>query len=124
MSDYVDIHFISALHGTNVGHLFKSIDMAYDSAMREIPTNKLNEVLQQALFEHQPPLVKGRRIKIRYAHLGGRNPPRLVLHGSQLDRLPGSYKRYLMAYFRKAFKLVGTPIKLELKTGDNPYAKK
>jgi GTP-binding protein len=71
---------------------------------------------------HQPPLVKGRRIKLRYAHQGGRNPPVIVIHGNQTADVPGAYRRYLFNYFRKALNLVGTPVKIEFKTGDNPYA--
>lgn len=122
VSDFVDVHFISALHGTNIGHLFKSIHAAYDSAGRQMSTSELTRVLEQAVLDHQPPLVKGRRVKLRYAHAGGHYPPIIVVHGKQTDALPGSYKRYLMQYFRKAFKLVGTPVKVELRTDDNPYA--
>lgn len=122
--DFARKHFISALHGTGVGNLFDSVLEAYRSSMRKITTAKTNELLQDALMQHQPPLVGGRRIKIRYAHLGGKNPPILVLHGNQLNKLPLSYRRYIINYYRKRLHLVGTPIKLQLKTSDNPYAKK
>ena len=73
------------------------------------------------MYEHQPPLVQGRRIKLRYAHQGGQNPPVIVVHGNQTARLPQSYRRYLNNFFRQALKLVGTPIRMEFKTGENPY---
>jgi GTP-binding protein len=124
VSDYAEIHFISALHGTNVGHLFKSIDQAYESAYKEIPTTQLTEILKLATTEHQPPMAGRYRIKPKYAHMGGHNPPRIVIHGNQVDKLPGSYERYLTNYFRDAFKLTGTPIHLELKPTENPYKDK
>ncbi|MDF2690457.1 MAG: der [Gammaproteobacteria bacterium] len=124
VADFVEIHFISALHGTGVGHLFKSVDEAYRSAHQEISTSQITRVMEKALEEHNPPLVRGRRIKLRYAHMGGHNPPQIVIHGNQTESLPESYKRYLMNCFRKAFNLIGTPIKLELKTSENPYKDK
>lgn len=120
--DFVRCHKISALHGTGVGDLFKSIKEAYRSAHIKVSTSELNRLLEQALHEHQPPMVRGRRIKLRYAHMGGSNPPRIVIHGNQTTRLADSYKRYLVNYFRKALKLVGTPLTLELQTSDNPFA--
>lgn len=124
VADFVDIHFISALHGTGVGTLFKSVDEAYRSANQEISTSQITRVMEKAIEEHNPPLVRGRRIKLRYAHMGGHNPPQIVIHGNQTESLPDSYKRYLMNCFRKAFNLIGTPIKLELKTSENPYKDK
>lgn len=121
--DFARKHFISALHGSGVGNLFESIHEAYRSAMRQITTAKATEILQAALIQHQPPIVKGRRIKIRYAHLGGKNPPILVLHGTQLENLPGAYQRYLINFYRKRLHLIGTPIKLQLKSSKNPYVK-
>lgn len=122
--DYARIHFISALHGTGVGDLYEFVDEAYASAMMEMPTPYLTELLERAVFESQPPLVGGRRIKLRYAHAGGHNPPRIVVHGNQTAKLPGHYKRYLTNFFRKHLKLMGTPLKIEFKTGDNPYKDK
>jgi len=113
--------FISALHGSGVGDLFRYIQKAYASAMCEMPTPKLSDILERAVQEHQPPLVRGRRIKLRYAHQGGRNPPVIVIHGNQTERVPATYKRYLVNAFREALKLTGTPIRIEFKTGDNPY---
>lgn len=122
--DWADLHFISAKHGTNVGHLYKSVNLAYDSARKKWSTNQLTTVLQGVVEMHQPPMVRGRRIKPRYAHQGGSNPPVIVLHGNQLDQLPGSYKRYLENSFRKALKVRGTPIRFEFRVGENPYASK
>jgi len=113
--------FISARHGTGVGDLFPEINHAYAAATRELSTPELTSILEQAVQAHQPPLVRGRRIKLRYAHQGGRNPPIIVIHGNQTERLPDSYKRYLVNAFREALRLSGTPIRLEFRTGSNPY---
>lgn len=122
--DFALLHFISALHGTGVGDLFKSIDKVYASATKKLATPMLTRALEKALADHQPPLVNGRRIKLRYAHAGGHNPPVIVIHGNQANSLPNSYKRYLANYFRQALKLVGTPVRIELKQTDNPYKDK
>ena len=119
--DFASWHFISALHGSGVGLLLKTVDRAYDSAMRDLSTPELTRILQQLVEEHQPPLVHGRRIKLRYAHQGGRNPPIIVIHGNQTEALPAPYKRYMINRFRETLNLHGTPIRLELKSGDNPY---
>jgi GTP-binding protein len=118
---FANTHFISALHGSGVGLLFKSVKQAYSSAMSQIPTPRLTRVLEDAVSEHQPPLVHGRRIKFRYAHLGGKNPPRIIIHGNQTDATPNSYKRYLENTFRDVLKLHGTPIVIEFKKGNNPF---
>ncbi|MFZ9035775.1 MAG: ribosome biogenesis GTPase Der [Francisellaceae bacterium] len=121
LSDYVDIHFISALHGTNVGHLFDSVKEAYASAMRRIATPELTRVLKMASGEHPAPISGKSRIKLKYAHMGGHNPPIIVIHGNQVSKLPGSYKRYLENFFRDAFSFRGTPIRFEFKEPDNPF---
>jgi len=121
VSDYVDIHFISALHVTNVGHLYASIETAYTTSHKAISTPELTRVLEDAVVEHQPPLVRGRRIKLRYAHMGGHNPPIIVIHGTQAEKLPIAYQRYLMNVYRRIFDLRGTPVRIELRSGDNPY---
>lgn len=120
-ADFAEIHFISALHGTGVGDLFKAVKRSYQSAMKKLPTPLLTRLLQQAIIQHQPPLVNGRRIKLRYAHAGGHNPPCVVIHGNQTDKLPDAYRRYLSSVFRKGLRLVGTPVVLELKNSENPY---
>jgi len=119
--DFADKHFISALHGTGVGHLYKSVHEAYDSAMLDVSTSRMTRILQTALDAHAPPMIAGRRIKLRYAHQGGNNPFRVIIHGNQTKRIPGSYKRYLMNYFRNTLNLKGTQVRLEFKTGDNPF---
>ena len=121
---FARLHFISALHGSGVGDLYALVDEAYASAMRDLPTPELTRLLEVLVQEHQPPLVQGRRIKLRYAHQGGKNPPIIVIHGNQTDQVPDSYKRFLVGRFRTALKLRGTPIRLEFKSGDNPYAGK
>jgi GTP-binding protein len=119
--DFAKIHFISALHGRGVSNLFNSIQSAWQAANREINTARLNEVLQKAVSSHPPPLVRGRRVKLRYINQGGTNPPRFIIHGNQVKSLPSAYKRYLINLFRTTFKLDGTPIQLEFRQGDNPY---
>ena len=120
--DFADIHFISALHGSGVGNLFNSISVAWQAANRQINTSRLNYALQTAVNSHPPPLVHGRRIKLRYMHQGGHNPPCFVIHGNQVKAVPDTYKRYLINSFRKEFALAGTPLRLEFKQGDNPFA--
>ncbi|MBT3869539.1 MAG: ribosome biogenesis GTPase Der, partial [Gammaproteobacteria bacterium] len=85
------------------------------------PTSRLNEILERAIFNHQPPLVNGRRIKLRYAHLGGNNPPIIIVHGNQTEKVPEAYKRYLMHQFVDALKLKGTPLRMEFRTAENPF---
>jgi GTP-binding protein len=119
--DFARLHFISALHGTGVGHLFESVQEAYASATQRINTSMLTRIMEMAQDDHQPPLVRGRRVKMKYAHAGGYNPPVIVIHGNQVQDLPDSYKRYLMNYYRKALKTMGTPIKIEFREGANPF---
>lgn len=119
--DFADIHFISALHGTGVGHLYKSVQESFRSAVTRWPTSKLTQILEDAVQTHQPPMVNGRRIKLRYAHLGGANPPLIVVHGNQTEAVPKAYTRYLEKTYRRVLKLVGTPIRIEYKGGENPF---
>ncbi len=120
-ADFAEWFYISALHGTAVGDLFTAVDSAYRSARVKMTTGKLTTWLAEAQERHPPPLVRGRRIKMRYANPGGHNPPRIVIHGNQLKRLADSYARYLNGFFRKKLHLVGTPIKFEWKESENPY---
>ncbi|HEB59832.1 MAG TPA: ribosome biogenesis GTPase Der [Gammaproteobacteria bacterium] len=120
-ADFAKTHFVSALHGTGVGELFESIQTAYRCAMAQFDTPRLTRLLEDLVSAHPPPLSRGRRIKLRYAHQGGRNPPRIVIHGNQTERLPDSYRRYLVNGFRKHLHLRGTPVRIELRTGENPY---
>ena len=123
-ADFAQVHFISARHGTGVGDLYNSIHKAYQSARKELSTNLLTRILQAATDEHAPPTVNNRRIKLRYAHAGGHNPPIVVIHGKQTEKLPDSYRRFLEKYFRNALKLEGTPIRIELKSSENPFTEK
>lgn len=119
--DYAQVKFISALHGTGVGELYPPIERAYASAMQQFSTSELTRLLEKAVTQHQPPLVHGRRIKLRFAHSGGHNPPVIVIHGKQTDALPNAYRRYLESFYRKALKLEGTPIHLQFRSSANPY---
>jgi GTP-binding protein len=120
---YAPVHFISARHGTGVGELVAATIKAYDAAMTEIPTPKLTKTLERAMVQHQPPLVRGRRIKLRYAHQGGRNPPRIIVHGNQTVHVPEAYTRYLANVFRREFDLFASPVAIEYRTDSNPYAR-
>lgn len=122
--DFARVHFISALHGSGVGNLFESVTEAYDCSTRRVNTSMLTRIMNMAAEDHQPPLVRGRRVKLKYAHAGGYNPPIVVIHGNQVKDLPDSYKRYLMNYFRRSLEVMGTPIRIQFKEGDNPYAGK
>ncbi|WP_070962544.1 ribosome biogenesis GTPase Der [Vibrio sonorensis] len=119
--DFARIHFISALHGTGVGHLFESVQEAYKSATTRVGTSVLTRIMKMATEDHQPPLVRGRRVKLKYAHAGGYNPPIVVIHGNQVNELPDSYKRYLMNYYRKSLEIMGTPIRIQFQSSDNPF---
>lgn len=120
---YAPVHFVSARHGTGVGELVAATIRAYDAAMTEIPTPRLTKTLERAIERHHPPLVKGRRIKLRYAHQGGRNPPRIIVHGNQTVHVPEAYTRYLANVFRREFDLFASPVAIEFRTDANPYAR-
>src|SRR5688500_4461607 len=119
--DFAPVHFISALHGSGVGDLMGAVNHAYAAAMRDMATPELTRVLELAVEQHQPPLVRGRRIKLRYAHQGGRNPPIIVVHGNQVQHVPDAYRRYLANTFRKHFRLEGSPVRVEFRADDNPF---
>ena len=119
--DFARIHFISALHGTGVGHLYESVIEAYKSATKRISTSLLTRIMQMAQDDHQPPMIRGRRVKLKYAHAGGYNPPIIVIHGNQVNDLPSSYKRYLMNYYRKSLEMMGTPIRIQFQNSENPF---
>ena len=120
--DYADSHFISALHGSGVGKLYESIHTAWRSATEPLSTNRLTRILEDAVKEHAPPISQGRRIKLRYAHAGGRNPPVIVIHGNQAEKVPSHYVRYLEKTYRRVLDLHGTPLKIEFRSGENPFA--
>ncbi|MHB1586086.1 MAG: ribosome biogenesis GTPase Der [Acidiferrobacteraceae bacterium] len=115
-------HFVSALTGMRVADLFPAIDRAFASARCVLPSPRLNKVLRRAVEAVPPPRAHGRPVRLKYAHQGGRNPPLIVVHGTQVDAVPDSYRRYLANVFRAAFKLEGTPIRIDLQSGSNPYA--
>lgn len=119
--DFAETFFISALHGSNVGLLYAAVQRAYQSAMMKVPTSRLTRVLEMAVQQHQPPLTKGFRIKLRYAHQGGSNPLRIIIHGNRTEYVPESYTRYLTNYFRQTLKLSGTQVRIEYKVGENPF---
>jgi GTP-binding protein len=118
---YASMHYVSALHGSGIAELIDAALLAHRNAGAEFPTPRLNKVLADALAVNPPPLVRGRQVRLRYAHQGGRYPPLIVVHGNQAERLPAHYKRYLENAFREALKLRGTPVRVELRTGENPY---
>lgn len=120
---FAPLHFISARHGTGVGEVMQSVVRAYEAAMREMPTRELTRTLEHALTVHQPPLVHGRRIKLRYAHQGGKNPPRIVIHGNQTASVPDAYTRYLANVYRKKYDLFATPVAIEYRTDRNPFVR-
>jgi GTP-binding protein len=116
-------HFISALAGEGLGAVMRSVDEAYAAAMAKLPTPKLTRTLIAAVAKQSPPRAGYSRPKLRYAHQGGSNPPIIVIHGTALDNVPATYRRYLEGTFRKAFGLVGTPLRIEFRTGRNPYVR-
>ncbi len=119
---FAETFFISALHGSGVGKLYEAIDRAYAAATKKYSTPDLTRLLEKAVQSHQPPMINGRRIKLRYAHQGGMNPPRIIIHGNQITKVPAAYKRYLTNFFRKELQSVGTPIMIEFKGSDtNPF---
>ncbi|MDP3876950.1 MAG: ribosome biogenesis GTPase Der [Methylobacter sp.] len=119
--EFAEKHPISALHGSGVGKMFDVVQQLYAAAMLDMSTPVLTRILKEATAAHQPPMINSRRVKLKYAHQGGRNPPIVVIHGVQTDALPESYKRYLMNYYRDKMGLVGTPIRLVFKSAANPF---
>ena len=122
--DFAKLHYISALRGSGMKGLLPSIDQAYAAAMANLPTPKLTRALMAAVEKHQPPRGGMSRPKMRYAHQGGSNPPLIIVHGSMLNHVPETYRRYLENTFRETFKLKGTPLRVDFKVGQNPYAGK
>lgn len=122
--DYVPTHYIAAKHGSGLGELMIAVQQAFEGATIEMPTPELTRILERSVEAHNPPAVLGRRIKLRYAHQSGRNPPKIMIHGNQTEKLPVSYRRYLINEFRAHFKLKGVPLQVEFKTGDNPFKDK
>ncbi len=122
---FAKLHFISALKGQGVGGVMKSVDRAFNAAMAKLSTPRLSRALIAAVARQQPPRVGMNRPKLRYAHQGGSNPPRIVIHGNALEKVPDSYRRFLEHFFRDIFKLEGTPLKVEFKSAStNPFERK
>ncbi len=115
---------ISAKHGSGLRELFRAIHRAHASATRQFSTSDVTRALEIAYETSPPPVVRGHAPKLRFAHPGGENPPTFIVHGSRLKSLPATYSRYLENFFRKRFKLVGTPVRFVFKEGDNPYKDK
>jgi len=122
--DYASVHFISALHGSGVGKLMGVVSRIYEISKTSYATNMLTQILEDAVKAHAPPMIHGRRIKLRYAHQGGQNPPVFIIHGNQTEKVPESYTRYLINVYRKVLKIEGTPIRVEFKSGANPFESK
>jgi GTP-binding protein len=120
---FAKMHFISALKAQGIGPLMKSLDQAYAAAFADLSTPKLTRALIEAVEKQEPKRKGSIRPKMRYAHQGGMNPPVIVIHGNALDAISDPYKRYLEKHFRETFNLVGTPLRIELRTGKNPFAK-
>ena len=119
--DYVEYHYISALNGTGINSLFKKIDAIVNSLDINFSTSRLTEILQKIILKHPPKIINGRRIKLRYMHLGDTCPIRFIIHGNQTKNVPDSYKRYLSKAITKELKLLGTPVLIEFKQSENPY---
>ena len=119
--DYAKRLNTSAIRGRGVKPLFDAIDEAHTSVHKPLTTASLTKCMLTAQDSHQPPMIGNRRIKLRYAHVGRRNPLSIVIHGKQLDKLPGSYKTYLSKYFRQHFGLVALPVHISLRNDENPY---
>jgi len=121
--DFAKFHYISALRKKGLNELLASVDVAFKAAMIDLATPQLTRVLGEATTQHQPPISRGIRPKLRYAHQGGSNPPIVVIHGNHIDGIKASYTRYLEGIFRKAFQLVGTPLRVQYNQGENPFDK-
>ncbi|MXZ80680.1 MAG: ribosome biogenesis GTPase Der [Gammaproteobacteria bacterium] len=113
---------ISALYGSNLDDVLPAAIRARESAMIKIPTSSLNRVLQEAISSTPPPAYRNRQIKLKFAHQAGSNPPLVVIHGNQADKLPESYRRYLSRFLARAYRLRGTPVRIIMRVGDNPFA--
>ena len=121
---FARLHFVSAREGSGIGALMRSVDEAYAAATAKLSTPRLTRSLHEAVERQAPPRRGAIRPKLRYAHQGGQNPPIVVIHGSALDRVPEAYRRYLEAWFRERFGLVGTPLRIEFRSAANPYAER
>jgi len=122
--NYATVHYISALHGSGVGKLFSPIKRSYENAGGRFPTSHLNRILEQANNTHQPPPVAGKRMRLKFVNQSDVFPPTLIFHGNHVQNVPNSYERFLKNFFITALKLTNTPIKIQYKSGDNPFKDK
>jgi GTP-binding protein len=122
--DWAKTVFISALHGSGLRELMKSVVRAHHAATKELGSSELTKTLERAYEGYQPPLVRGHAPKLRFAHPGGTNPPTIVIHGSRTKHIAPAYRRYLENFFRKRYRLEGTPVRIEFRDGENPFAGK
>jgi GTP-binding protein len=120
---FAKTHFISALKNSGIAQMMKSVDAAYAAATADLSTPRLTRALIEAVEKQEPKRKGSIRPKMRYAHQGGQNPPIIVIHGNALDAIGEPYKRYLEKHFRDTFNLVGTPLRIELRMGKNPFAR-
>jgi GTP-binding protein len=116
--------FISALHGSGIGELMKAVNRAHASANHKFTSSELTRAVEAAYQAYQPPLVRGHTPKLRYAHAGGANPPTIIIHGSRTREIADGYRRYLENFFRKRYRLEGTPVRIEFRESENPFAGK
>jgi GTP-binding protein len=120
--DWAKTVFISALHGSGLRELMRAIVRAHASATLELTSADLTRTLEKAYQGYQPPLVRGHAPKLRFAHPGGSNPPTIVIHGSRTKHIAPAYRRYLENFFRKRYRMEGTPIRIDFRDGENPFA--
>jgi len=123
-ADWAKTVFISALHGSGLRELMKAVIRAHAAATKVLTSSELTRTLEQAYEAYQPPLVRGHAPKLRYAHPGGSNPPTIVIHGSRTKHIAPAYRRYLEGFFRKRYRLEGTPVRIDFRDGENPFAGK
>jgi GTP-binding protein len=117
----IPIEFISAKYGKGVHTIMPLVDKLYESAMTDMSTGQINRILADAEEKRNPPMVGNYRIKLKFGHQGGMNPPHVIIHGNQLDKLPKTYERYISNTFERAYDMVGTKVRLTFKTSENPY---
>ncbi|MEI4260064.1 MAG: ribosome biogenesis GTPase Der [Candidatus Dasytiphilus stammeri] len=120
------IHFISALSSQDkdIKVILHSVRESYNDAIKHISSSVLSRIMKNAIKEHKPPTICGRSVKMKYAHLGGKNPPIVVIHGNKVKEIPNTYKNYLVNYFRRSLKMMGTPVRICFKESNNPFVKK
>ena len=123
-ASYIKLHYISALEKKGLKKLLGIADKIYQNSLRDLDTSIINKILKTAIFNQQPAMSGRFRPKLRYAHSGGKNPPRIVIHGNNLKQLQDSYTRYLENFFRRELNLGSTPLEITYKEQSNPYKSK